>query len=539
MATVNPQVQQKTGVQDVRLLLNSLENASFDEAGAEFVGKSLAGQGYRRECTDEEILRLALVAQQHGLLDRSLEILAWLNSERPACEQGWQAHLELLQLLGRSDETAALLARMSCHVSGERLAELRRELLVAAVGDGDMVEEAVTDPFTRMHREADDLRMYLDLFRGREDAFARQWADRQQEKQGYVPVQRPLQAEDIREHLQGRKTYGIYLLTGENNVHTGVLDIDLVGGLRDMEKMKAEKPAIKREALYLYQRIRERAAEAGLVCLCELSGGKGYHFWFPAAAAVPAAVMKKAMQALVKDLAADVKCFGIEVFPKQEKVSGKGYGNLVKLPLGVHRGTGRNSRFIPTVSTALNDQLAYLRQVVPAPPENFARLAEKFGKATVIAHPRQAAWAAQYPELAMLGERCAPLGQIMAMIRSGKELPFREEKILLGVLAHLPRARLLLHHLCGGLPEYNRPLLDYKISRVRGTVLGCKRIHSLLDGHGGDLPCTFNRGTYPHPLLHLPEYTEDGEAPIAEKVTNLQDALVCLQTAIEQIRRFL
>lgn len=544
MALHNAKTEQ-TGkrIHDYRLLLNSLENANFDQAGSEFVRKALNAGIFWQDFSDEEILRLSAIAQQHGLLDQSLNIFSWLNQQRPDCEEGWLAHLELLQLLNRESESVTLLSRLPRHVPANRLAELKKQVIEAAEKNANAKEDAtIIEPFLQLRREDEDIALFLRLFRGREEAFARQWADRQEEKQGYVPVQRHLLAEDIREHLQGKKTYGIYLLTNDNKVWTGVIDVDLAARLRNANEAKKENGAIKREAVYLYKRIKELSAQAGLTCVCEISGGKGYHFWFPASAPVPAGIMKNALQVIIRNLAADVKCFNLEVFPKQESLSGKGYGNLVKLPLGIHRGSGKKSRFIPTGgSDKQEQQFALLRTCQPTPPENFLKLVEASAGATIHVHPKHAEWAEKYPELAILSTRCAPLGQIMAVTRAGRGLSLREEKILLGVLSHLPRGRLLLHHLCSNLPEYNRPLLDYKISRIRGTVLGCKRIHSLLDDHSADLPCTFPHAGYHHPLLHIPDYHDDadGPLPIAERVTNLQDALLCLKTAIEQIQRFL
>lgn len=529
--------------QDYRLLLHSLEKVDLDRAGSEFVRKSLGNGIFWQEFSDEEILRLSAIAEQHGLIEESMDIYSWLNRQRPGCERGWIAHLELLQLLNRGSEIVALLGRLSHHIPANRLAELKKQVIGREEKTTTAKEDStIVEPFLQLRREQDDITLFLRLFRGREEAFARQWADRQEEKQGYVPVQRPLLAEDIRDHLQGRKTYGIYLLTNDNMVWTGVVDVDLVARLRNNTEAKKENAAIKREAIYLYKRIKELSARAGLSCICELSGGKGYHFWFPASAPVQAGIMKKALQALTQNLAADVKCFNLEIFPKQEGLSGKGFGNLVKLPLGIHRGTGKRSLFIPTGgANKPEQQFALLRTLQPTPPESFLKLVEAHSNATVHIHPRHAEWAAKYPELATLATRCAPLGQIMAVVRTAKALSMREEKILLGVLSHLPRGRLLLHHLFARLPEYNRPLLDYKIGRIRGTVLGCKRIHSLLEDHCPDLPCSFAYGGYQHPLLHIPGYSDapDGPLPVAERVTNLQDALLCLKTAIEQIQRFL
>ena len=40
------------------------------------------------------------------------------------------------------------------------------------------------------------------------------------------------------------------------------------------------------------------------------------------------------------------RCCEIEVFPKQDEVNEGGFGNLLRLPLGVHRRTGQEGFFV-------------------------------------------------------------------------------------------------------------------------------------------------------------------------------------------------
>ncbi|MDD3619858.1 MAG: CRISPR-associated primase-polymerase type A1 [Desulfobulbaceae bacterium] len=526
--------------QDFRLLLTRLEQAPFDETGRQFVEKVLSRNDLLPHFDDGQVLRLAILSQQHGFIQQSLEIYAWLNLHRPECRDGWRSHCQTLGLLGDRQGLVRLRALAAPHVPAAELeswfnpgaAPFEHEEVPA---DGFA---SIAAPFAELQKEESDIRLFMHLFRGRDDAFARQWVNREEDRCGYVPVRRPLMAGDIRDHLAGRKTYGIYLLDGNSMVHTGVIDVDLVARLRNREEARKQKANIRREGIYLIQRIHEFAGEAGLTCIPEFSGGKGYHFWFPVADPVPAGDMRRALLHLANRLRGDVQCFALEVFPKQERLTGKGFGNLVKLPLGIHRGTGKPSCFALAADRTAPSQFDLLRTVQPAPPEAVKKLAGLHGGAEVVAHPRHAQWAAEFPELATLEARCAMLAQIIAGLRASRTLSTREEKILLGTLGHLPRAGLLLHHLFARLPEYNRPLLDYRLSRVRGTVLGCKRIHSLLEQGGAGLPCEFKDNGYPHPLRHLEGFSDD-PVPKSEKVENLRDALISLKTAIEQIERFI
>jgi hypothetical protein len=227
----------------------------------------------------------------------------------------------------------------------------------------------------------------------------------------------------------------------------------------------------------------------------------------------------------------------MEVFPKQNQLSGKGFGNLVKLPLGIHRVTGKQSWFIDCRDRSMESQLTYVSGVKPIPAEALASLPGASQADSVILHPRFRQWAESYPELYKLEQCCPPLAQIMAACRSRNPLSIREEKVIYQTLGFLPRKKTLIHLLMAEQPEYNPHLTDYKLSRVRGTPLGCTRIHSLL-GFTGDM-CRFAApSTYAHPLLHLGENQFQAESK-SEKTENLQDALENLKLSILMVQKFI
>ena len=526
------------------LLLSRMESAPFDQDGRAFVQKAGANSTFWKSLQPEDAMRCSRILQQHGLHEMSIAILEWLNSEYPEFEPGWREHLETMMLLGRRGEALSLRRRASSHVAEEKLRQWvggvgswQDSASASHVDDNSEVQE----PFAELRREEQGISAYMKIFSGRHDAFARQWADREQQRQGYVPVKHAMTSVDVKEHLAGRKTYGIYLLEEDSTVRTGVVDIDLVIRLREPEQMRKNRSAIRREAEYILRRIAGMASEYGLRCLAEASGGKGYHVWFPVSGPVAAGEMRAALQGMVNQIKGDVKCFSLEVFPKQDRLSGKGLGNLVKLPLGIHRVTGKPSWFLGAGGRDQDSQLEFIANFRSSDPEAVRKLAARHSGAEVVVHPRHAKWAAEYPELAALEVKCPMLGQLFASMKASRSLSIREEKVLLGTLSHLPRGRLLLHHLFARLPEYNSPLLDYKISRVRGTPLGCRRIHSLLDQPNADLPCTFETSGYAHPLRHLSEYTESEQAdmPLSERVVNMEGAIENLRTALRMVERFL
>ncbi len=405
------------------------------------------------------------------------------------------------------------------------------------MGSLDAYIEASLAPFERLQHRQAVINRYLELFSGREDCFARQWVDKKEGKQGYVPVRRPLEAEDVEEHLSGKKTYGIYLLKSDASVKAAVIDVDLAKKFRNRGLNTEEKRLLKRERDYLFSRIQDSAKKQGLQPLTEFSGGKGFHFWFLFETPLKAEDAKACLKGMTGVLSKDLSAFNLEVFPKQKQLTGKGMGNLIKLPLGVHRLTGKRSFFLECRDRSTNSQLDFLMRYQPAKPADPHLSHRALNKKKTLVHPRFQKWSEDRPELYRLETLCPPLGQVMASCRQGREISVREEKILFQTIGFLPRAKSLLHHLMAGLSGYNPHLVDFKLSRVRGGPLGCARIHSLLC-FTGDM-CRFDVSEeYPHPLLHLKDWKKSGFMK-SEKIENLQSALENLKTAVSQVQRFM
>ncbi|NLI83785.1 MAG: DNA primase [Deltaproteobacteria bacterium] len=521
------------GSPDFQLLLRRLEAAVTAEKGRERLAGILSREAVWKRLPPESAMRWAKLAQIMGLCDLSLQVLAWVNTHHPQCTEAWQQRIELLELLGKHREGKPVqggeepLADLSSEAPRERFQ-----------GRGKDPEEEIKGPFAAMRERDEALDLFLRLFQGREDCFARQWVDRQEGTQGYIPVRRPMTPKDVAEHLAGSRTYGIYLLQMDSRVRAAVVDADLVARLRSGSLGPEDRKNLAAEKRYLLDRLPEISREKGMPCLTEFSGGKGFHFWYLFSEPVAASSARQALGEIVRHVASDLTCFNLEVFPKQDRLAGKGLGNLVKLPLGIHRGTGKPSFFTHIADRSPQAQLAALRKAPLIAPSIVADVSASPKGAEVVVHPRHEAWAAQFPELALLGERCIAISRIMVNCRRSRELSVREEKVLLGTVGFLPRARSLLHHIMQALPDYNPHLTDFRLSRLRGKPLGCRKIHALLNLTHELCPFE-NVPNYTHPLLHLPQWTEEGgQENRAERIASLDGALEELKRAIRIVERF-
>lgn len=512
------------------LLLDTLRQLVLTGQDPERARRILAHAEPLEHLGPEQLLSWASCAQIAGDRAAAQVAFARLHAAYPEMEEAWIEHRDYLAALNDQSGLAAL--RAACRMQAPGFLKLFQDSASIAPRETDVPDES----FAAMNREARLVTRYMEIFRGREDCFARQWADKTEGKSGYTPVRQAMTERDVRDHFAGRRTYGIYLMQADGLVRIGVIDVDLRKDLRQKALDSARRGEIRRELAYLLERLPALAREQGLGCIVEFSGSKGYHFWFPFDGPVEPAPVRAVMQDLVSRIAPDLSCFGMEVFPKQDSLSGKGLGNLVKLPLGMHRLSGKPSRFLPGDRGDAWRQLEKLEQ---AQVNSVAVLAtaSRSSPAPIIDHPGHAHWKQEYPELGQLSTACPLLAGIFALCREGRSLSVREERVLFGAVGFLDRRKVLIHALLGTQAEYNPHLVDYRLSRLRGTPLGCKKIHSLLESSRDY--CVFSReAAYHHPLLFVDGW-RDGRQESSESVANLQDALERLQQSLDLVRRML
>jgi hypothetical protein len=204
------------------------------------------------------------------------------------------------------------------------------------------------------------------LFSGREGVYARQWAKPSGES-GYTPVHEPLTPAAIRNHLLGSFTAGVYPIRLDGTATFFALDLDI--DKQALQRARGE-PAY---AQHLRDTLRDEGARLlgvlrhlGFAPLFENSGYKGRHFWVLLEEPETAEVLHLLGRLLLAWQSPQMPAgLHLEVFPKQGSVrdKGKGLGNLIKLPLGIHRRTGRRSQLLDDQGTALAEPLAALRAV--------------------------------------------------------------------------------------------------------------------------------------------------------------------------------
>lgn len=267
--------------------------------------------------------------------------------------------------IAEANERLAKLDRLRT-AAAEHLSELGR--LRAGRSDGGSAGEAGPNS------PAAKLRLFRDLFRGRQDVFAVRWENRARDRAGYSPscanewqpgvCGKPkvrcgaccnqafagLDDRQLLAHLQGRQVVGLYPLL-EGDV-CRLLAIDLDG-----RSWRADVSAIAKTCRSL-----------GIEPAIERSrSGNGAHVWFFFSEAVPAAEARRLGFTILTRTMAAGGALGVDsydrLFPSQDVLPSGGFGNLIALPLQREARKAGNSEFLNDELEPHQDQWSYLASI--------------------------------------------------------------------------------------------------------------------------------------------------------------------------------
>lgn len=334
-----------------------------------------------------------------------------------------------------------------------------------------------------------DLGRFLELFDGREEVFAKQ------SENAYFPVkpERQLSEGDVREHLSGSCTYGIYILKRDNTTKILCFDIDLPK--KQIEQNLFKLPDIKEPLLDdVNSIVDELRIKLGLTeqnYLIEDTGGRGYHIWVFFDQSLPSKDVRLIASAIGDS--ANIHC---EIFPAADEVESDRYGKLVKLPLGLHRKYGKMSTFIVLrhgKAEVVADPFRVLHAIQPVPRhaiEEFLRnhvpaLATspstyRLGAAILEAESTAAISdkeIAPLPNIGHIFSHCAAFHDLRIKANSDHHLTHDERLALACVLINVEDGDRTVHEVIRNCQDYDATItqgqLDY-LRKRRMSPITCR-----------------------------------------------------------------
>lgn len=221
---------------------------------------------------------------------------------------------------------------------------------------------------------SDNIQLFRSLFKGREDVFAVRWE--KGNKSGYMPAvfydpyrfrahkmnggtfqnfseksYLKLDDEKIQKHLNGFHHIGIYPLLQDNTTWFIVADFDEANW--------------QKEVITFLNACKEK----GIPAYLERSrSGNGGHVWIFFDKPYPAIKSRKIFVSILEQSGAfskfDKSSSFDRLFPNQDFLTGKGFGNLIALPLFKPTFEKGNNCFInPTTFQPITDQWSFLKKI--------------------------------------------------------------------------------------------------------------------------------------------------------------------------------
>jgi hypothetical protein len=262
----------------------------------------------------------------------------------------------IIAAISEEEEVLARLEREGIEVRA-RLAALRAELASIAATPGIRVQLPVVSNPEVPGNNADKIRLFRRLFRGREDVFPVRFVSKKTGKPGYAPVCSnkfvpgvcelpkvkcgecpnqafvPIDERAIIDHLQGRQVIGVYPMLDDETCWFLAVDFDKGAWVEDVAA------------------FAETCHRVGLPAAVERSrSGNGAHVWFFFSAPVPASTARKMGCYLLTETMARRHELSMDsydrLFLSQDTMPRGGFGNLIALPLQREPRREGNSVFV-------------------------------------------------------------------------------------------------------------------------------------------------------------------------------------------------
>ena len=241
---------------------------------------------------------------------------------------------------------------------------------------------------TKAISNEEKIKIFMEVFKGRTDVYAKRWTSKKTGKSGYSPVCKnefnkykcdkpkvkcnecpyrelvPLTEDVILKHLQGKITVGIYpLLPGDL---CNFLAIDF-----DKENYKKDVPA-----------FWNVCDELGVPIYVEKSrSGNGAHIWIFFEESVPAKIARKMGNILLsktmEKASLDLSSYD-RILPNQDTMPKGGFGNLIALPFQGERSKMGNTIFVNKYFEPEKNQIEILKTIKRMKSDDVYEFIEKY-----------------------------------------------------------------------------------------------------------------------------------------------------------------
>lgn len=395
--------------------------------------------------------------------------------------------------------------------------------------------------------------LMLEAFAGRDDIYSIEMTVGEQRRKTELQ-ETPLTEQQMEEHLRGERTIGTYIQRPNSTVRYIVWDIDISKQfILSHGNSGAEFEAGLRKAYRKALEIQKLLEEKGMHGYIEYSGFRGYHVWLILSEWIPVRFANM-MTDVVDEVLDTEDIINIECFPNKVRLKAGRFGQILKIPYGIHVRSGKRSCFIDDngepvtdidqfINTIASYSLSTIRKVlsyamsagsgnrdiqktestIPIGQDSQNNLTQSGGRIDTSQGLKESK-EAQKELLEVFGNLTAGVREILFHCSLMRYLCLKSKKT--GYLTHFERLSILyvfghvgeegkafVHDVMRFTMNYQYNVTQRFIDRIPEKPVSCLKLREQYRRISAEVgcSCSFKRtkNCYPSPVLHALSLSED------------------------------
>lgn len=330
----------------------------------------------------------------------------------------------------------------------------------------------------------------------------------------------PLSKQVVIEHLKGKETIGTYIQRSNSTVHYIVVDVDISKKIiLQYERGSSEYQAYLEKARNMAGKIVKLYHEFGMQGYVEYSGCRGYHVWLFFSEWIQTRYANMFCEMLEKRLGNTEDEIQLEYFPNKTRIKPGKFGQVLKLPYGVHSKTGEQSYFLdvhgnpigeldPFLDSIATFSISAIKKVLQAGTGS-KEMAEK--KAVEVNLKEFG----DVPEnILEILSKCSLMRYLCHKALKTCYLTHFERLSVLYVFGHMGECgREFVHQIMSYTLNYQHNVTERFIQRIPAKPVSCVKLREQYKMITAEYGCNCNfrqsKNCYPSPVLHAISHSND------------------------------
>lgn len=330
----------------------------------------------------------------------------------------------------------------------------------------------------------------------------------------------PLSEKNLLEHLSGNQSIGTYVQRSNATAHFLVIDIDISKKVvLQYEQHSPEFEAYMEKVFLKSQEFLKLFHDFGMTGYVESSGYRGYHVWMFFSEWISVRYINMFCDILEERINCTEEGISIEFFPNKTRIKPGKFGQVIKIPYGLHLKTGKRSFFLDENSEKVTELNVFLDNLSKISLGTLKRvLASNSGwqenVEIKVVDMNLEAFEGSHENAIEILRKCNLMRYLCQKSQKTGYLTHFERLSILYVFGHLgEEGKQFVHQVMSFTLNYQYNVTEKFIRKLPGKPISCIKLreqYKKLTAEFG-CNCSFKRtkNCYPSPVMHAISLSND------------------------------